>query len=200
VSPSSPISAVVGWTAADLHAWQMLAPLAGGYLPWSSAAIRPSALVAVLNDVAVHDRTVVLECGGGVSTVYLARLLAHRSRGRLITLEHDARWVAFLNDALTREGLHERVALVPAPLGVHPLAWEDGWYDAVALAAALPDEPIELRWSTARPRGRRAPSARATRRCRRCRRCWTAWPTTPPWSSTTCSGRANGVPVATARK
>jgi hypothetical protein len=135
---------VVGWSAADLHAWQVLAPLAGGYLPWSSAAIRPSALVAVLNDVVVHERTCVFECGGGVSTVYVARLLAQRGRGRLVTLEHDARWVAFLGDALARERLHERVALVHARLGVHPLAWEGGWYDPVALAAALPDEPIDL--------------------------------------------------------
>jgi len=142
--PSS--SAAAGWSAADLHAWQVLAPLAGGYLPWSSAAIRPSVLVVVLNDVAGHDRTCVFECGGGVSTVYLARLLAQRGRGRLITLEHDARWVAVLGDAraLARERVHERVALVHAQLGVRPFACEGGWYDPVALAAALPGEPIDL--------------------------------------------------------
>jgi predicted O-methyltransferase YrrM len=131
---------VSGWTAADQHAWQVLAPLAGEYLPWSSAALRPSALVAVLNDIVVHDRASVLECGGGISTVYIARLLTRRGRGELVTLEHDDGWVAFLREALARERLVERVTLVHAPLAEHPLAWEGEWYDE----AALPDGPIDL--------------------------------------------------------
>jgi hypothetical protein len=131
---------VSGWTAADVHAWQVLAPLAGEYLPWSSAALRPSALVAILNDVVVHDRRRGVELGGGISTVYLARLLARRGRGELVTLEHDEGWLAFLGEALARERLLERVTLAHAPLAPHPLAWEGEWYDP----AALPDGPIDL--------------------------------------------------------
>jgi predicted O-methyltransferase YrrM len=126
-------------TLTDIHAWPALAPLAGEYLPWSSATLRPSALVLLLNDVLVLGRETLVECGGGVSTLYFARLLARIGTGRLVTLEHDPRWSAFLLEALAREGLGDRATVVDAPLAV-----ETGWYDAAAVATALPDLPIDL--------------------------------------------------------
>ena len=144
MTAAAPAISRAGWTAADLHAWQVLAPLSGDYVPWSSASLRPSALVAVLNDVLVHGRRAVLECGGGVSTLYVARLLERVGQGALVTVEHDLRWVRFLERALARERLSRRVRVVHAPLGEHPLAWESAWYDERALRAALPAEPIDL--------------------------------------------------------
>ncbi len=126
-------------TSADLHAWPALAPLPGAYLPWSSAAIRPSALVLLLNDVLVLGRETLVECGGGVSTIYFARLIAQRGAGRLVTLEHDPRWSGFLLEALAREGLEDHATIVDAPL-----ADATGWYDAAAVEAALPDAPVDL--------------------------------------------------------
>jgi len=65
----------------DMHAMQVLAPLLGGtYLPFSSASMRPAALAVVANDIVLHDRRRVLECGSGISTVVLGRLLAARAR------------------------------------------------------------------------------------------------------------------------
>ena len=132
------------WSAVDLHAWHVLAPLASDYLPWSSASLRPSAVVAILNDLVVHDRRAVLECGGGVSTVFLARLLERLGRGLLVTVEHDVRWVRFLERTLARERLTHRVRVVHAPLGGHALAWGSDWYEEGALRAALPAEPVDL--------------------------------------------------------
>jgi hypothetical protein len=129
--------------AEDLLAWHALTPLSPEYAPWSSASLRPSALVAVLNDVLVHGRRAVVECGGGVSTLYVARLLERLGEGQLVTVEHDARWVAFLERALAREGL-ERARVVHAPLAEHPLAWGSPWYDEAALRAALPEAPVDL--------------------------------------------------------
>ncbi len=126
-------------TSVDLHAWPALAPLQGGYLPWSSAAIRPAALVLLLNDVLVLGRETLVECGGGVSTLFFARLLAERGAGRLVTIEHDPRWSGFVLEALAREGLEEVACVVDAPLDE-----ATGWYDLPAVEAALPDAPIDL--------------------------------------------------------
>ena len=131
-------------TQADLHAWPVLAPLAIGYVPWSSGAMRPAGLVAVLNDVWVHERRAVLECGGGVSTVFLARLLGGRG-GRLVTLEHDERWAELLARQLEREGLDAHARVVHAPLEPHPLDLGcGGWYARGAVDAALDGADVEL--------------------------------------------------------
>ena len=127
-------------TAADLDAWAALAPLHGRYLPWSSSALRPAGLVAVLNDVEVCDRRAVVELGGGVSSVYLARLLASRGTGRLVSVEHDPAWAAWLEGALAREGLDSVARVARAPLEPHPLAWEGEWYAPGPVLDAIPAE------------------------------------------------------------
>lgn len=129
---------------ADLHAWAALAPLAGPYLPWSSGALRPSALVALLNDVVLNGRRAVLECGGGVSTLYFARLLAQRGAGTVTTLEQDADWVTFLEDALRREGLEGQARVLHAPLAAQPAAGDGEWYAPAAVQEALARGPFDL--------------------------------------------------------
>ncbi len=114
---------------ADLHAWPVLRPLLDGrpYLPFSSGAMRASALVHLCNLV-VHRRPATLvECGSGVSTVVLARLLAERGTGRLTALEHDPAWAQEVEQSLAREGLGELARVVRAPL-------EQGWYAAAGVA------------------------------------------------------------------
>jgi hypothetical protein len=123
--------------AEDLHAWHILRPLLDGanYLPWSVGAMRPAALVLVCNDIVHRSRTRIVECGSGVSTVVLARLLRQRGGGATITsLEHDAGWAALVTDMLWRESLGEVARVVHAQLQGDP-----PWYARAALAET-PDE------------------------------------------------------------
>lgn len=115
---------------ADLNAWQILRPLldAGGYLPWNTGAMRPAGLVLVCNDIMYADRTHVVECGSGASTVLLARLLRQRGAGTLTAVEHDAGWAARVRDLLDREGLGDVATVLHAPLTGEP-----PWYDHAAL-------------------------------------------------------------------
>ncbi len=119
----------------DLHAWQVLRPLldAGPYLPWSTWAMRPAGLVVVCNRVVIDDRTRIVECGSGVSTVVLARLLRRRGAGSVVALEHDAGWAALVSGLLRREGLEPHARVVHAPLEGEP-----PWYARAALER-LPD-------------------------------------------------------------
>ncbi len=136
----------------DDAARHALAALSGPYLPWGIGVMRPAGLVAVCNDVVLRDRRRIVELGGGVSTVLLARLLAQGDAdagARLITVEHDAVWAGWLTAQLEREGLDRFATVVPAPLAPHERA-VDGldWYQAGALDsgldAALRGEPIDL--------------------------------------------------------
>ncbi|HEY4095689.1 MAG TPA: class I SAM-dependent methyltransferase [Baekduia sp.] len=121
--------------AEDLHAWHVLRPLldAGGYLPWSTGAMRPAGLVMVCNDIVFGDRTRIVECGSGVSTIVLARLLRERGAGSVVALEHDGAWAARVSDLLRREKLQPFARVVHAPLEGDPL-----WYATAALGE-LPD-------------------------------------------------------------
>lgn len=128
----------------DLHALQALEPLSGRYLPWTSFALAPAALVTVLNDIVVNRRRHVVECGGGVSTVYIARLLAERG-GHLHTIEDDPAWAGILREALEAEGLTAHATVIHAALEPTPLGWRGGesWYSAAALDGAT-SEPIDM--------------------------------------------------------
>lgn len=122
--------------ADDLHAWQVLRPLldAGGYLPWSTGAMRPSGLVIVCNEILHGARTRIVECGSGASTVVLARLLRERGAGSVVAVEHDGAWAALVEDLLRSEALDDVARVVHAPLEGDP-----PWY-ARAPLAAMPDE------------------------------------------------------------
>jgi hypothetical protein len=130
-------SAIVGWREEDLHAWHVLRPLLdrGGYLPWTTGSMRPAALVVVCNEIVHGARTRIVECGSGVSTVLLARLLRECGAGRLVALEHDRHWAALVHEQLRREALDGIARVLDAPLEGEP-----PWYGP----ARLVDVPDEL--------------------------------------------------------
>jgi len=85
----------------------------------------------------------VVELGSGVSTLLVASALAERGTGRLISFDHDPRFAAATG---ARLGQHAgRVEVVVAPLREQSFgATAVEWYDAAAILAALPEEPIDL--------------------------------------------------------
>lgn len=138
----------VDWTAHDLIALQVLRPLLdeGGYLPWSSGAMRASGLVTLCNEIVFGERRRVVELGAGTSTLLLARLLREQDHGgTIVAVEHDERWAVWVNDRIATEGLADTARVVLAPLGPHPLG-VDGlpWYEEEALAGALEGPPLDV--------------------------------------------------------
>ncbi|GAA3460361.1 hypothetical protein GCM10018963_23740 [Saccharothrix longispora] len=115
---------------ADIAALHRLAPLMSEYLPNTAHELRPAALAAVVDEVLLGSRTVLVECGSGASSVILARLLARRGFGHLLSVEHDERTAAFVASQLRREGLGHVARVVHAPLSPHPAALGSAhWYD-----------------------------------------------------------------------
>jgi hypothetical protein len=133
------------WEDQDLLAMQQLAPLAKTYLPWSVSAMRPSGLVKVLNDIVVHQRKSIVECGGGLSTYFIAQLLKERG-GHLITIEHSAEWCEILRQFLDGQGLADVVQIVHAPLAPtsHAYQGKADWYDQKIVGDAVRGQKIDL--------------------------------------------------------
>jgi predicted O-methyltransferase YrrM len=133
----------------EILAAQYLSPLAGNYIPWSRPALAPSAVATILNDIIMNQRKLIVEFGGGISTIYVARLLAKRKTGRLITIEHDMDWARTLQGMLESEGLSDRVSLVYAPLtdvkySIDNKLDTSQWYAEEPIAIALGNDKIDL--------------------------------------------------------
>lgn len=130
--------------AIDARAATELSRLGLGYLPWSSSGLRPAALASVLNDVIVNRRKCLVELGAGISTVYLAKILAEKG-GRLVSVDHDTDWLRIVFGMLESHGLSDFVELVAAPLTAtrSPLCALP-WYDTAPLYAALGESTVDL--------------------------------------------------------
>ena len=131
----------------DLMAMQYLSPLSEVYLPWTSYAIRPSALVTIINEIIINNRTSILECGGGISTIYIAKILKQRG-GHLYTIEHDPEWAKELQKQLDKQDLAQYVSLIAAPLEKCPSGFNSSdcsfWYSLDILKQALENIRIDL--------------------------------------------------------
>ncbi|MGA1623376.1 MAG: class I SAM-dependent methyltransferase [Synechocystis sp.] len=127
-------------TLADLLAMNYLAPLAGNYLPWSGYAMRPSGLVKILNQILLNQHLTIVECGGGISTFYIARLfLQNNWQGQLYCIENNRDWLDFLTARLKNEGLQNYVTLIDAPLQPWEFALnQTPWYDTEKIRQVIP--------------------------------------------------------------
>jgi predicted O-methyltransferase YrrM len=131
----------------DVLAMAALAPLSRRYLPWSQASMRPSGLLAVLNDTVINNRKSIVECGGGISTFYISRLLSERG-GHLYTIENDEGWANLLQEQLNAEGLADIATVVYAPLENTAHGWgangSSEWYSEEKLRCIAEKEKIDL--------------------------------------------------------
>jgi predicted O-methyltransferase YrrM len=134
-----------GDVSVDALALQALAPLSTSYLPWTVMAMRPSGVATLLNDIVINRRRSIVECGGGISTFYIARLLDQIGDGHLYTIEHDGEWAELLGESLSREGVAERVTILHAPLAESPHSWNGApWYSQEGLESLNSAPPVDL--------------------------------------------------------
>ncbi len=94
---------------------------AGPALEIDAWSLDQAALEIVLSEVDA-GRDMIVECGSGVSTILIGRLLRDRGSGRLYSLEHDPGWVALGRSRIAAEGLADHVCIVEAPLETDPVA------------------------------------------------------------------------------
>jgi Methyltransferase domain len=129
----------------DNLAMQALAPFSQTFLPWSTYAMRPSGVVKILNEMVIHQRFSVVECGAGLTTFFIASLMRQQDKGHLYSIEHDAEWIEVVRGLLVAGGLESYVTLVHAPLVACELSLEGtDWYDRAVITQAIGDTKVEL--------------------------------------------------------
>jgi predicted O-methyltransferase YrrM len=87
-----------------------LPPAAGGW------AARPETLLALVSEVLDRRPSLVVECGSGASTVWLALALKQLGGGTVVSLEHHEGFAEQTRAALRRCGLEDYAEVRSAPL------------------------------------------------------------------------------------
>lgn len=99
-------------------------------MPISSSALHPFSLATILNDITINNRQNIMEFGGGVSTVVIAKYFQmYDLPGKVYTVEQDEDWIDFLQKKLSKEGLSDRADLIFAPIETTSRSKEN-WYKA----------------------------------------------------------------------
>ncbi|NGP75939.1 class I SAM-dependent methyltransferase [Balneolaceae bacterium YR4-1] len=88
------------------------------YIPWSGSALKPSLIKLILNDILIHNRENIVECGSGISTLYIASLFKQYSltKRKIYSIDHDREWIQTLESYLDRLDLSKYVQVIHAPL------------------------------------------------------------------------------------
>jgi hypothetical protein len=108
-------------------------PLLGGAAKgW---AMEPVTMLAVVDEVLARKPALVVECGSGTSTVWIAHALSRIGAGSLVSLEHLEHYARLGDAALDAHDLRQFAEIRRAPLEACRVGDETfNWYEASTLA------------------------------------------------------------------
>ncbi|MEM9157462.1 MAG: class I SAM-dependent methyltransferase [Verrucomicrobiota bacterium] len=130
----------------DLVALNLLPELPQScYIPWTTSSIRPSSLQVVLNEIFIHQRKVIVECGAGISTIYIASILEEND-AVLYSIDHSEEWMEVVKSQMDKSGVSkERVTFIHAPLAPSDATPQGKyWYDTGRLLMKCPVKGVDL--------------------------------------------------------
>jgi predicted O-methyltransferase YrrM len=132
----------------DMKCLHNLSNLHSSYLPWSGASIRPTALVYILNEIMINGRKVIVECGAGISTIYIASLLKQIGEEDrvLYSIDHDENWLSIIRRELEKKNLTGYVKQIHAPLTASEYCMDETltWYDPEVIRSVIGNTQIDL--------------------------------------------------------
>lgn len=119
----------------ELKAIANLAPgLNGLLMPLGIWAMEPVALVNMISMVQSNQYNVIVECGAGISTLLLGKVLRQQGFGHLYAIEEDERWFRFMARLVVEQELDNVVELVYAPIESNDsIEIEPLWYSTTVV-------------------------------------------------------------------
>jgi hypothetical protein len=127
----SSVEHAVARNVEELKALVNIRPLIGtipiSWGRWAIDAMLAQTLAGVLRE---RHPEIVLECGSGSSTVFIAACLRALGHGKLITLDHDRAYAERTQSLLAEQGLAEWATVLIAPLVERRITGKTyRWYD-----------------------------------------------------------------------
>lgn len=121
----------------DLQALANLAPALGDlYFPFAGMAMEPSTLRDLLAYIQCQGARHIVECGTGVSSILIARVLRQGGEGHLVSIEQHPAWAEKVRLAAAAEGLAEWLTVVTAPVEYAAEIGQE-WYALDPVRAAV---------------------------------------------------------------
>lgn len=115
-----------------------------GFMPWTRAAMRPSTILHILNEIFINDRRTIIEFGSGISTLYLA-WAARKIDARLLSIEENEGWCDKVKDMLQQNGLDGFCDLQPvACREVRMNGYMCRWYDVERVKRIIEQQRFDL--------------------------------------------------------
>jgi hypothetical protein len=114
-----------------------LSSLGTGYVPWTTSSMRPEAVVHILNEIIVNNKKRILELGMGVTTTCIMALIKDSADTKLLSVDHDAKWVEICKEQLKLRSLTSpNHTLIHAPLTENQsMSGSGSWYDLTCLSS-----------------------------------------------------------------
>jgi predicted O-methyltransferase YrrM len=115
-----------------------------GFMPWTRAAMRPSTILHILNEIFINDRRSIIEFGSGVSTIYLA-WAAKQLEANVISIEENESWASKIRAHVENIGAGG-VCHVQA-IGRKPLdgkGYKSYWYDVDQVNNIIGDRTFDV--------------------------------------------------------
>lgn len=130
----------------DIRAQQALSVITlKAPLPWSSPTLTAITIAQVLFEIRARGCRNIVECGCGISTVYIAWLLRYLGDGKVYAIEHEGPWAALVQAVLDENDLAEHVQIIRAPLRKDTFGNRTvRWYQRSALTDILALPRIDL--------------------------------------------------------
>ncbi len=86
------------------------------FLPHSYWAMEPTDLQNLLATIQYHQYRTVVECGAGMSTLLIGKLLKQLGGGHIYSLDEDENWFEVMRMAVAVNDLTDYVTIIHAPL------------------------------------------------------------------------------------
>lgn len=110
------------------------------YIPWTKSALDPTTIKIILNDILINNRSVIVECGSGISTLFIGSILnQHSLTGcKVYSIDHNKEWIDIINRYINILGIKDYVELIHAPLKPFENEFKNvSWYDTTILSNKL---------------------------------------------------------------
>lgn len=99
-------------------------PLLGGW------ALTPTGMLDITNAINRHHPGIIIECGSGTSTLWMAMAVRAAGSGHIYALEHDLDFANSTRELLIENDLSEYATVIHAPIVEHKVNdREIEWYD-----------------------------------------------------------------------
>ena len=114
-------------------------------LPWSNFSTNPIIICELIENASLPQIGNIIECGSGISTLYLASVIKSKGNGHVYSIEDDQKWADITYAYLKQCNLENYCTIIVAPLKDLEIdGLKTKWYDIFQTELNIPTQSCGL--------------------------------------------------------